>query len=103
MNLRFGSLVAGMEKVEITTLISLCNMRRVQGAESSIVSHRRRGPFLAAPRQLSFAHVQMQFAIWHVQFDQIAIADKCEWTANVRLRRDVQNARAVRRPAHSGI
>src|SRR5207247_5087418 len=103
MNLRFRSLIAGMQKIEITTPISLRNMRRVQGAESSIVSHRRRGPFLAPARQLSVAHVEMQFATWHVQLDQIAIEDKCQWPAHIRLRRDVQNARAVRGSANSGV
>src|SRR5205807_1117935 len=103
MNLRFRSLIAGMEKIEITTPISLRNMRRIQGAESSIVSYRRHGPFLAPARQISIAHFEMQFATRHVQLDQIAIADKCQWPADVRLRRDVQNARTVRGSAHSCV
>ena len=78
-------------------------MLRAERAVATHVSGWRRTPVGAAAGELVVGDSEREPAIGNVELDDVAVPHQRERPADVRLRRDVQHARAVRRPAHSRI
>src|SRR5882672_10491952 len=95
VNLRLRRLGAGVQEIEVASLIGLRDMLAEERAESTLIMWRRRRPFGAPARHFFFADQQIQFSIRHVQFDQISVADEGQRPADVTFRRDVQHTGAV--------
>ena len=92
-----------LEEIEVAALVGLRDVLLVERAEAALVARRRRLPRGAAARELGVAHLELELARRHVELDQVAVPHERERTADERLRRDVQHARAVARAAHPRV
>ena len=60
-------------------------------------------PLSAAAREFGVTHFQFQFARFDIEFNQVAFAHQRQRPADVRLRRHMQHAGAVRGAAHARV
>src|SRR5215510_7428293 len=95
VNLGLRCLSPRVQKIEVASLIGLRDVSAEEGAEATLVTRRRRRPYVAPARHLFFADQQIQFSSRHVQFDQISVARERQRPADVTFGRDVQHAGAV--------
>src|SRR5262245_34071581 len=81
VNLRLRRLGPRMQKIEVATLIGLCDVSAEEGAEAALVTRRRRRPSGAPARHLFFADQQIQFSLRHVQLDQVSVSPVSQRTS----------------------
>src|ERR1700693_4282760 len=101
MYLRIRRRRSGVQKIEITSLVRLRDMAHEERAVAARVSRLGLLPCRTPPRELGIAHLELELARADIELDQIAIFDKRERSADIRLRRHVQHARAIRCAAHA--
>jgi len=101
MNLRFILRIFAHQKIEIATAIRLQHMPLMQGTETTLKTRLGARPGRPALRQFLVRDFDVQLARRHVEFDQIAVANKCERSADEGFRRDMQHTGAIARAAMS--
>src|SRR5689334_19849551 len=96
----YGGAAAADQEVEVRTLVSLLHMLDIKLVVASL---RRLGrlPGGATLCEFLLAHVEMQSARRHVEFDHVTRFHECEWSTGRRLGRHVQHHGAIRRTAHA--
>src|SRR3984893_3653176 len=103
MNLRLGGTLRARKKIEIAALVGLAAMLGIHRTIAAQKMRRRRLPGGAAPRELFFADVKMDFARRDVDLDFGAGLHQSQWPADKAFGRDVQDAGAVAGAAHARI
>src|SRR4030095_12391146 len=100
VDFRLGRHGAGLEEVEVATFVRLGHVLQVERPEPARVMRLRWRPRLAALGELFVAHLERELPPRDVELDLVAVAHERERAADMRLRRDVEYARAVARAAH---
>src|SRR6516225_1211834 len=103
MDLGVGNRVAALEDVEIAAFVCLTCVLREDRAESPPVARWGRPPRGATERELLVADMQREPPRRDVDLDRVAVLDQRERAPDKGFRRDVQNARAVARAAHTRV
>lgn len=91
----------GLEKIEIATFVRLQNVLLEQVRISSQVFGRGSFEVPAALFQVLLGDDQVEPPVFQIQFNPVAVADKCKRSADGRLWSNVENHRSVGGPAHA--
>src|SRR5262245_22872821 len=103
MNLRLAGRRTATEEVEVAAIVGLPDMGREHRAVAALEARRRRLPGGAAAVELLLADGEVDAAIGDIDLDRIAGLHEGERSADIALRRDVQDAGAVAGAAHTAV
>src|SRR5262245_53493719 len=103
MDFRLGNLPLAGEEIEVAAFIDLSDMDGENVAIAASVARRRLFPGLVPAIDFSLAYVEMNPPRRHVHLDRVAVLDEGQRPADEALRRDMQDAGAVARPAHASV
>ena len=95
MDLGFSSGIGATEKVKVASLVSLLDVLHDQFAVAARKLRWGRTPLGAAFGELFCAQGDVDALGSHIESDDVAGADQCQWTANPTLRRHMQHAGSV--------
>src|SRR4051794_2777300 len=87
---------ASLEPDEVATVVRLQEVLAEEANVAAVARVVRRRPRAPPPLELGLVHEQVDSPRLDVEADAIAVLDERERTADRRLRRDVQDDRAVR-------
>src|SRR5882724_5418464 len=94
---------ASDQKIQISPFGCLHHMLDVQLLVATVGSREHRPPFRATEREFLVRNFQMEPASRDIEFNDIAVADKCEGPARGSLRANMQNHRTVGSAAHARV
>ena len=101
MYLRLANGRGALEEVEVAALVGLRDVTGVEVTVAAGIGDLARLPVRAPRRELFIRHLQRQLPRRDVELDDVAVPDEGQRAADERLRRDVQDARAVLVPRSS--
>jgi hypothetical protein len=91
------------KKVEVAPFVGLEHMFQEERAIAAPILWRRRPECHSASLDLALIDPEIDPAGVNIELDEVTSLDQPEWTANRRLRGDMQDNGAVRRSAHPGV
>src|SRR5258707_6583278 len=103
VNFRFGNLPLAGEEIEIAAFVGLPDMGGEHGPIAAKVAWRRLFPRRAAAIEFLLRDVQVDAPRRYVDLDHVAGLNERQWPAYEALRRHMQDAGAVARPAHAPV
>src|SRR5687768_7403469 len=103
VNLGIRRDATAVQEVEVTAFVGLRNVLTEKRAIAAREACGRRFPLGLPLRELCIAYLELELPCSDVELDEIAVLHERERAADVRLRCDVQHARAVRGAAHARI
>src|SRR4051812_41658095 len=103
MDFRFGDALSAFEEIEVAAFVGLACVLREYSVIAARVITRRRLVGLAPLGNLFVAQMHMDRALRYIHCDRIAVPSGGEWTADLRFRRHMQDARTIARTAHPRI
>src|ERR1051326_5705715 len=101
MNLGLRDRGRSFEEIEIAAAVRLGDVARVEVTVAARVGDFARLPRRTAAREFLVRDAQRQPARRYVELDDVAVPNEGKRTADERLGRHMENARAVRRPPHA--
>ena len=95
---RYPGTATPHQEIKVSPTVSLQNTLCIKMLVPAFHCRDRSLPGLAAQFQLSVRHVQMKFARFDVEFDEVAVAHQGQRTADGSFRCDVEDDRPESRP-----
>src|SRR5215472_18422049 len=94
---------AGLEEIEIAAFIGLLDVTRKHPAVAALEARGGLLPLGAAPGELRLAHIEVDAARGDVERDLVAVPHQRQRSANIGLRRNMQDAGTIAGAAHARV